>query len=229
MKYSVIIPCYNCAKTIGRAVRSVQNEETEIICVNDGSTDDTPGVLHDFAEQGIITVVELDDNHGPGYAINRGIENADTDLIFVLGADNYLPSGLIAVLHEAMLEAEADIAAPEEIRYFGGARKKRLNPHKDGVCDIHLYAKTTKNHGSSGHYLFTKRSWRIAGGYPEGPGLEGWVFGLRQLAAGCKAIIVKGTYHHHSLKGNTLWKRWEKQGFNRKAIAEARHDLLETA
>lgn len=218
MKYSVIIPCYNCAKTIARAVCSINDEDAEIICVNDGSTDGTLGRLNSLEG---VRVMSLDGNYGPGKALNIGIGKAETEFIFVLGADNYIPDGLISTLYDSMIEAGADGAAPESIRYVGGKRKKRFNPHENGICDLKTYVKTRKNHGSSGHYLFTKSSWYYTGGYPEEPGLEGWVFGLRQLAAGYKIIIVRGTYYFHTVTKNSLWKRWERKGLNKKAASKA--------
>jgi glycosyltransferase involved in cell wall biosynthesis len=219
MKYSVVIPCYNCAGTVARAVGSVDDGDAEIICVDDGSTDGTSELISGLRQD--VRLVKLDKNYGPGRAINEGIRESKTGYIFVLGADNYVPKNLISMLYAKMLEAKADGAAPEEIRYVGGKIKRRFNPHVNGVCDLNTYIKTMKNHGSSGHYLFTKDSWSRAGGYPEEPGLEGWVFGLRQLAAGCRIIIVKGTYHFHTLSKNSLWKRWERKGLNRIAAAKA--------
>jgi glycosyltransferase involved in cell wall biosynthesis len=225
MKYSVVIPCYNCAGTIGRAVSSVNSEDTEIICVNDGSTDDTLSVLHSWASlDGNIRILNLAENGGPGKALNEGIGAASTDLIFVLGADNCLPSGLISILDKARRKAKVAIAAPAEVHYFRGKKGegKRVNPHNDrNLCNTDKYITTRKNHGSAGHYLFTKASWDFVGGYPEGPGLEGWVFGLKQLAAGYKALIVPNTHYYHRLNKNSLWKRWESKGLNDKAMEKA--------
>ena len=224
VKYSVIIPCHNSTKTVSKAIFSAVSSDTEVICVDDFSTDGTLEMLLSLQKDGLVRVVSLKENHGPGYAINRGIEQAVADLIFVLGHDNFMPHGLIQTLDRARVEAGADIAAPAEIHYFGGRKKMRTNPHKDGVCDIGTYVKTRKNHGSCGHYLFTKESWLKAGGYPEELGNEGWVFGLRQLAAGCKAIIVPGTHYFHRLSKNSLWKKLERRGLNDKAIAKALKD-----
>ena len=74
-------------KTIDKAIRSVVSDDTEIICVNDGSTDGTRRMLRRYAN---VRLIEMDRNRGPGPALNAGIEEARTNLIFVLGADNYL-------------------------------------------------------------------------------------------------------------------------------------------
>ena len=228
VKYSVVIPCYNVVKTIDKAIRSVVSDDTEIICVNDGSTDGTRRMLRRYAN---VRLIEMDRNRGPGPALNAGIEEARTNLIFVLGADNYLPPGLIQTLDEAREEAKVSIAAPSEIRYFKGniGRGRRYNPrNKDGFCDIDMYINRKKNHGSSGHYLFTKLSWRLAGGYPSEPGVEGWVFGLRQLAANYKVLIVPNTFYYHGVRIGSLWNRWEKLGLNDKAMLKAIREYRES-
>jgi len=228
VKYSVIIACYNCSSTVERAINSVNNKEAEIICINDGSTDGTSTLLHRLAEEGTITLIELDKNYGPGKARNEGIKKASADLIFILDADNYIPDGLITTLHASMIEHNADIAAPGEIHYFGKGRmrnKTHYNMHKNGICDFDTFIKKNgkgmSNFGASGQCLFTKRSWLLAGCYPEEPGIECWILALRQLVSGCKAIVVAGTYYNHMLRDSSLWKRWEKRGYNKLAATAA--------
>ena len=50
---------------------------------------------------------------------------------------------------------------------------------------------------SSGNYMFTKKSWEKAGGYPEGNWLDTWGFGINQLISGAKMYTLPDTYYFH--------------------------------
>lgn len=92
---SVIIPCYNCASTIEVALNSVLNQTYlvyEVICINDGSTDDTLNILNSYKKKfpkNIRFNVINQCNSGPSIARNRGIDTATGDWIAFLDSDDY--------------------------------------------------------------------------------------------------------------------------------------------
>lgn len=94
---SVIIPTYNRAATVGRAVRSVLQQsfrDLEVIVVNDASTDDTPEIIAGFADPRLRYVVHAM-NRGGGAARNTGIDVAAGEYIAFLDADDeWLPKKL---------------------------------------------------------------------------------------------------------------------------------------
>lgn len=86
---SVIIPCYNHARFLGRAVGSVQsqsNVHTEIIVVNDGSTDATRVVCESMT--GVTYIYQS--NQGLSAARNTGFLKSKGQFILFLDADDYL-------------------------------------------------------------------------------------------------------------------------------------------
>lgn len=90
---SVIIPCYNCAGTIGRALDSVlaqTRRPREIILVDDGSTDATRDRLAaiEKSQNGLVKRHHLPRNRGPAVARNRGWEIASGDYLAFLDADD---------------------------------------------------------------------------------------------------------------------------------------------
>ena len=95
MKISVIIPCYNCASTIEIALNSVLNQTYpvyEVICINDGSTDNTLNILNSYKEilpNSICFKVINQYNSGPSVARNQGIDVATSDWIAFLDSDDY--------------------------------------------------------------------------------------------------------------------------------------------
>ena len=103
---TVIIPTYNRAKVLGRAIQSVlaqTPEDFELLIVDDGSVDDTQGVVQQFSDPRVI-YLKHEQNQGQCAAINTGIQNANGDYVCFLDSDDeWLPTMLekqLAVFHK---------------------------------------------------------------------------------------------------------------------------------
>lgn len=108
MKVSVIIPAYNCEKRIEKCIASVlnQNADTEIIVINDGSTDGTESVLESFGEKIILKSIK---NAGVANARNIGLAVASGDFVMFLDSDDTLKYGAIEALLKMQAEHDADM------------------------------------------------------------------------------------------------------------------------
>jgi glycosyltransferase involved in cell wall biosynthesis len=98
-KVSVIIPTYNRAHLIGRAIQSVLNQtyqDFELIVVDDGSTDNTNEVIKEFSQKDKrILYIKHDKNKGGSAARNTGIKAARGEYIaFQDSDDEWLPEKL---------------------------------------------------------------------------------------------------------------------------------------
>lgn len=101
MKISVVIPVFNGARFLGRAVASAlaQPEVAEIVIVDDGSTDDSREVAGKLAADSVrIRLLRHPDNgnHGAGASRNLGIESAKCEWIAFLDSDDYYLPGRFA-------------------------------------------------------------------------------------------------------------------------------------
>ena len=86
MKKSVIVPVYNEEGNIGNLIlkiKTVLNNNDELIIVNDGSSDKT---LNEIQNKKCI-LINLNKNMGKGYAMRKGIESAQGDYIVFMGGD----------------------------------------------------------------------------------------------------------------------------------------------
>lgn len=92
-KLSVIIPVYNAEKYLGECLDSVRSQtlrDIEIICVNDGSSDNSLDLLRDYKEKDErISIIEKE-NGGASSARNAGISAAQGEYILFLDSDDQL-------------------------------------------------------------------------------------------------------------------------------------------
>ncbi len=94
----MIIPVYNASAYLSKSLGSVINQtlaSLEIICINDGSTDDSLAILSGFAEKDARIKIIDQPNHGVGYARNAGIRAATGEFVAFLDPDDYLGSDTV--------------------------------------------------------------------------------------------------------------------------------------
>ncbi len=112
MKISIIIPVYNEEKTVSKLLdRLLSIEfvglEKEIIVVDDGSNDATPGILDGFSER--VKLIHHPWNMGKGSAVRTGLKNATGDIIAIQDADlEYDPANLPR-LAKAIKDGDQDV------------------------------------------------------------------------------------------------------------------------
>jgi glycosyltransferase involved in cell wall biosynthesis len=202
---SFFIPAHNCAKTITESVDSIMEtnfeDGDELIIVNDFSNDNTPEILKALKEKyPQIRLMAHTTNKGGAAARNRAVENSKHELLFCLDSDNVLEKDSVTILKKELINKKADIASFQEMRYFSSKNIHETNYIWRFLPHINLadFLADHKNPGSSGNYLFSKKSWVKAGGYPQFAGaLDTWGFCFRQLATGSRLISLPETYYFH--------------------------------
>lgn len=106
-KISVIIPVYNTAPYLKRCLDSVLQStyrNLEIICVNDGSTDESPTILEQYRALDDRVVVIDQNNSGVSAARNTGMARATGDFISFVDSDDWVHPQMFEVLRNAMDE-----------------------------------------------------------------------------------------------------------------------------
>jgi len=101
-KVSVIIPVYNTAPYLRRCLDSVTGQtlrDIEIICVNDGSTDESPEILREYAEKDSrIRLIDFQTNKGAAAARNGGLNEAKGDFLSFIDSDDYIERDFLELL-----------------------------------------------------------------------------------------------------------------------------------
>jgi glycosyltransferase involved in cell wall biosynthesis len=123
---SVIIPVYNEVRTLDAIVAAVASipVETEIILVDDGSTDGSREKLQQFENQEGIVVLYHAKNQGKGAAIRTGVAAATRDLVIIQDADLEYDPREIPALMQPILAGKADVVYGS--RFMGGAPHRVL-------------------------------------------------------------------------------------------------------
>lgn len=119
-----LVPCYNVSHCVSRCIDSILScaeihDDIELLVVNDGSTDDTLRILHDYACH-YPTVVRVIDkvNGGWGSVVNLGIREAHGRYLRIVDADDWVNSSKIQEYVTQLTQLHCDFIATEYTDYY---------------------------------------------------------------------------------------------------------------
>lgn len=200
---SVVIPCYNQGHYVQEALDSLKTldkETTEIIIINDGSTDQaTNTILRSKQAEGYNVVFQ--ENKGLGGARNAGIQMAKGKYILPLDADNkifarYAEAGI------SMMDAHPDVAVVYGNAQYFGEQNGILKP---GAFNLQRLM--------CGNYIdacavIRKSAIEAAGFYDNMKimGLEDWDLWLRIAFKGYKFEYVNETLFQYRVSGTSMMR-----------------------
>ncbi|WP_316896488.1 glycosyltransferase [Pseudodesulfovibrio indicus] len=125
-RISVTMPCYNCGETVGRALDSLlaqRNAEFEVVAVDDGSDDDTAGILAEYARRDSRVRFLQIEHGGVIRAANAAIQAARGEYVARMDADDIcLPDRLAA--QARLLDDCPDLGLVGCRVRFGGDRRR---------------------------------------------------------------------------------------------------------
>lgn len=114
IKISVIIPVYNAEQYLKQCMESVLGQtlkEIEIICIDDGSTDNSLNILKEYQKKDNRIIIFSQENQGAAVARNRGLELAKGIYVAFMDPDDYYPdSEVLLSLFEISCDKQALIA-----------------------------------------------------------------------------------------------------------------------
>ena len=146
-KVSVIIPIYNTEEYLARCLNSVINNtypNLEIICVNDGSTDNSREILAEFEKKDNRIKVIDEKNQGVSKARNTGLRNATGDYIAFIDSDDWVHAQYFEILLKNTGDEDiiigqyirvSDYKADKKVEKFG---KKYINSLTELFFNEHI-------------------------------------------------------------------------------------------
>lgn len=173
-RVSVVIPAHNTEKYVGECIESALAQtwpDTEVVVVDDGSTDGTPGVLAGYS--GRAKIVRSAECRGLSAARNRGVEESTGAWIKFLDSDDMLEPGAVELLMGAAgaLPPSARVVPIADICYMDEAGRVFATPdpypynslsqaEQGGILLEDMYAGMSKQ-------IISRRAFDRVGGFDE--------------------------------------------------------------
>lgn len=112
-KISVIIPVYNVEQYLRECLDSVVNQtfrDIEIICIDDGSIDNSLAILEEYAAKDCRFIVIHQENAGQSTARNKGLDIAKGEYIFFVDSDDTINLSTVEKAYNCASESDSELA-----------------------------------------------------------------------------------------------------------------------
>lgn len=135
VKLSIIVPVYNVEQYIRPCVESIFRQGLddsifELILVNDGTQDNSFGVISDIIESHPNIIILEQENSGPSIARNNGIKSAKGQYLLFVDSDDLLVDYTVVKLLDIAIEQTADLLVGDFLRLTD----EQIAERKYGVC-----------------------------------------------------------------------------------------------
>ena len=134
------VPCYNVEHCIEHCLTSILHPDVldriEILCINDGSTDNTSSLLHQYGNRypDVVRVIDKE-NGGWGTAINLAIREARGRYFKEIDADDWVENSNLPEFIRLLEKLECDYVATDYAEYW----------EKEDALHLHTYKKQIYN------------------------------------------------------------------------------------
>ena len=135
-RLSVIVPCYNSEKYIGKCLDSLVNQtmkDIDIIVINDGSCDNSLNIINEYAKKYPNIKVYTKENEGIAEARNFALDKVETAYFGFLDSDDYVESTMFEKMYQKAIETNAQVV----ISNFNWVEDGKLRLEKEGPYEAH--------------------------------------------------------------------------------------------
>jgi glycosyltransferase involved in cell wall biosynthesis len=224
-RISVVIPCFNYGRHLVEAVDSVlaqSMDATQVIIVDDGSTDDSRAVARALIAEhpeASIRLISQENSGSPGATRNAGIAAAGADFVCCLDPDDKLhPDYLRTCL--AALEANPNAGVAYGDFQMFGESQDRVQPSAWSAraeLDCNLIGTAA---------VFRRRAWEDVGGYDPDIGYEDWDFWIGMIEHGWEGVKAPQALWYYRVHGGGVYSRHTREDQAIKARIVLKHPSL---
>lgn len=235
-KLSIIVPVYNVEKYLPKCLESLIKQtlnDIEIICVNDGSMDNSLAILKEFASKD--SRIRIIDNQHQGVAKTRntGIEQSTGEYIGFVDSDDYIDLDFFEKLYNSATKSNSDIAIASILKHknFFNIYNAKYTKEETAIT-IQDKIKLCED---KKHFFFYAWNKIYHSGFikennikfSEGQIYEDVMFAIKALYYSNKIISVYGTKYHYIEHEDSLTKYKDKTGEKEQDLIKAYSELQE--
>ncbi len=161
-KVSIIIPCYNVEEYLRECLDSVAAQtlkDIEIICVNDGSTDNSLAIINEYVHKDSRFVVIDKPNSGYGNTMNRGLDAATGEYIGIVESDDFVPHDMYEKLFNVATAHQLDFIKADFYRFARENGKLKLEYNELSYGNKHLCNKVINPAEHPEIFKFIMNTW----------------------------------------------------------------------
>ena len=220
-KISIIIPIYNVEKYLPLCFESLISQtlkEIEIICINDGSTDNSLEVVKKYAQIDSRIKIITQDNQGVSEARNAGISIAQGEYLGMVDPDDWIEPNMFEVLYNKAKKKNADIVECDLIEHrnfnFDNKKIRKLKIKCNVFTNIKIKLGNIYNWKNIKTELFNVRAYCWNKIYRtnliknninfEGRVGEDYYFCIEAFLAAKKIVYINKNLYHYVKRENSL-------------------------
>ena len=220
-KISVIIPIYNSKDYLEDCLNSILSQtlkEIEIICINDGSTDNSLEIIQHIVDKDYRVKIINQTNKGPSEVRNIGIKYARGEYIFFMDSDDYLDKNSLLELYYTAKQNNLDILYFEAEQFNNSknlnnqnieSSKKQNNNKKKIYKGIYLFIKMEKKkYNISPCLQIIKKEFYEKNKFKFYPGIlfEGRLFFITSILQAERTSYINKAFYKMRIHSNSMTK-----------------------
>ncbi len=204
---SVILPIYNVENYLEKCLTTVINQtlkNIEIICVDDGSTDNSLKIIQNFSQKDNRIKIISKPNSGYGHTLNTGIAAATGEYIGIVEPDDFVDKKMFKSLYKIATKFNCDVVKSDFIEFSVSNEKYVMTPTHYNYYNKVLNAKNTpeifnfKMNTWTGIYKTSFiRKYNIKHNETAGAAFQDNGFWFQTLALAEKIVFISSAFYHY--------------------------------
>lgn len=213
---SVIVPIYNSEQYLQRCIESILNQthqNIELLLINDGSTDNSLNICHEYEEKDKRVVLINKQNGGVSSARNCGLDITSGEFVTFVDSDDYIALNMYERMMDLLIEHDADIVECGRVNVSSDSSleykrlKKKIVVGKDQCLASYAMLKNTTLSNCDKIY---RRSIVSEVRYSQYRYLEDHLFNIKAFSACTSKITTSNCYYYYCNNDNESTSRKEK-------------------
>lgn len=217
-KISIVIPVYNSAKFLAQCMESLINQtlkEIEIICINDGSTDESLEILKFYSQKDERIKIVDKENEGQSVARNIGIEMASGEYLGFVDSDDWVDLDYFEKLYNSAKRNNCDMACAGFKKIYEKKIKVGKSFAQEEICattDSKIVADRIPAHNYVWNKIYRLESWKKHGFlFQAGRFFEDLALVIKIVDKLGRMVTVADTYYNYRInKASTCFQKGPK-------------------